>query len=91
MAFIYCNAETLILEKATFKECVERKEAKKVGRNVGALGYLECSALTQDGLYELFDFVIKVMLLPGFPPQPRSLTPSLKSFRNNSYNKCSIL
>ena len=52
-------------------------------------GFLECSAKTQNGLYELFDFVIKLMLAP--PPESKSATISLKSFKMSSYNKCSIL
>ena len=92
----HCPKAKLILvglkqDLRSHKECTERKIAKKIAKNVNASGYLECSAKTQEGLFELFDFVIKLMLLPGFPPQSRSLTPSLKSFKLNSYNRCSIL
>ena len=92
----HCPKAKLILvglkqDLRSHKECAERKIAKKIAKNVNASGYLECSAKTQEGLFELFDFVIKLMLLPGFPPQSRSLTPSLKSFKLNSYNRCSIL
>ena len=71
------------------KRCIDGKKAKKMAKNINASGYLECSAKNQNGLYELFDFVIKLMLAP--PPESKSATISLKSFKMSSSNKCSIL
>ena len=48
------------------KKCIPKKSIKKVAKKIHASSYLECSAKTQDGLYELFDFAIKLMLVKNF-------------------------
>ena len=78
------------LRNSTPRKCVDGNIAKKMIKNINAAGYLEFSAKTQMGLCELFDFVIKLMLLPPVP-ESKSLTPSLKSFKLKPYNKCSLL
>ena len=78
------------LRNSNPRKCLDSKIAKKIFKNIDAAGYLECSAKTQNGLYELFDFVIKLMLSPP-APESKSLTPSLKSFKLKPYNKCSLL
>ena len=49
------------------KKCIPRKMIKKVAKNINVAGFLECSAKTQDGLYNLFDFVIKLLLTKNNP------------------------
>jgi GTPase SAR1 family protein len=46
------------------ENCVSRSDGEKTAKRIMASGYLECSAKTQDGLYDVFDMAIKVMLIP---------------------------
>ena len=48
-----------------------------MAKDVGAVKYLECSALTQKGLKTVFDEPIRAVLCPAPKPKPR--------------RKCSIL
>ncbi len=42
---------------------VSVKNAQKVAKQISGGRYVECSAKTQEGIYDLFDFVLKCMLL----------------------------
>ena len=45
------------------KTCIDAKEAKQVAKRINADGYVECSAMTQDGLYEVFDLAIRMIFI----------------------------
>ena len=49
--------------RASKKDCIDVKEARKVAKRINADGYVECSAMSQDGLFEVFDFAIKIMFV----------------------------
>jgi len=47
---------------------VRRADGQALAKDLGLEGYMECSALTQEGLKEVFDEVIRI----GLRPKPRS-------------------
>ena len=57
---------------------VNFEEGIEMGKNIQAVKYLECSALTQKGLKNVFDEAIRVVLCPPKPTGKKA-------------KKCSIL
>lgn len=53
----------LDLRKSTSSEFVSKEEGESLKSELGGLKYVECSALTQNGLKQVFDEAIKVVLV----------------------------
>jgi len=52
------------------QEPVTEEQARKMQRDIGALEYVECSAITRENLKEVFDEAIKAILLAP-EPEPK--------------------
>jgi len=61
----HCRKTVRTLRKEG-KQMVSRAAAQDLAKDLGLEGYMECSALTQLGLMEVFDEVIRI----GFRPKP---------------------
>jgi len=64
----YCQKTARMLKKKGL-EIVSRESAEAFAKDHGLEGYVECSALTQEGLKEVFEKVIRIGLTPK--PLPR--------------------
>ena len=63
-------------------QVVNSEEGQKIAKEVGAQYYSECSAKSQEGLKETFNFVIECVLDPKSPDQ---------SSEKKKTGKCSLL
>ncbi|KAK6964628.1 ras-related protein ced-10 [Biomphalaria glabrata] len=54
------------------KKIVSRSEGKKISKSIKAFKYLECSALTQEGLKEVFDEAVKAFLYKKAEQKPNN-------------------
>ncbi|KAF5213391.1 Rho GTPase protein rac1 [Clavispora lusitaniae] len=80
---------------------ITEQQGKKLAKEVGAVDYVECSAATQQGIQELFNYAIKAVLNPpheqheAAAPAPNTsekTTQSAKPKRKvKRAKKCSIL
>lgn len=58
------------------QNAVDSEEARALASEIGAVEYIECSALTQQGLKSVFDTAIRTVLAPRYEPPPRLKQPS---------------
>jgi Ras family protein A len=65
----------------TSQKPVTREQGEAMRRKIGALKYMECSALTNEGVREVFEAATRAALLP------RSKTKRLRAFRLFGRNK----
>ncbi|XP_055865517.1 ras-related protein ced-10-like isoform X1 [Biomphalaria glabrata] len=54
------------------KKIVSRSEGEKISKSIKAVKYLECSALTQEGLKEVFDEAVKAFLYKKTKQKPNN-------------------
>jgi len=66
------KAAMLETMKAAGEEPVSVEVAVQMQKEIGAIKYLECSALTQEGLVNVFEEAVRVVL---YPPHPSELEP----------------
>jgi len=64
------DPETVEKIKAQGLKPVETAEGEALAKEIGAIRYMECSALTQKGLKNVFDEAIKAILRPKTKAQP---------------------
>lgn len=60
-----------------------------MAKDVGAVKYLECSALTQKGLKTVFDEAIRAVLCP--PPKPKKVRPCRLLWKRSSNSNFRLL
>jgi small GTP-binding protein len=58
------KAEAIQSLKDNNQEPISTKRGEELAKKIGASRYLECSALTQDGLAKVFEEAVKVILFP---------------------------
>jgi len=64
------NAELKEQLKKENKAPISKEEGERLAACIGAHKYLECSAITQVGLQQLFEEVVKIILYPKPAPTP---------------------
>jgi len=52
------------------QEPITNEQGKMLAQKIGAKKYLECSALTQEGLSRVFEEAVRVILFPGKDDEP---------------------
>jgi len=59
--------------KENSQEPISKQKGEELAKKIGAKRYLECSALTQEGLARVFEDAVKVILFPGkeSPEEPQ--------------------
>jgi len=72
------NSEILRTLAVNGRKPVSEEDAVAVSKQIGALGYVECSAMTQDGLTTVFDEAIRAAL-------------AFQGKKNKKQKKCVIL
>jgi len=55
------------------RKMIEAKDGKNMADELGAVGYLECSARTGDGIQGVFDQAIRAVLAPQRPNKRRTI------------------
>ena len=64
---------------------ITKEQGSKVAKKIGANAYLECSALTQEGLQDVF----KEAIIIALNPSENSITPSTKD--KSSRRSCRLM
>jgi len=73
----------------TGEEPITAEMGEQMMQEIGACKYLECSALTQEGLATVFDEATRVVLSPPAPPKEENKVkePKQQSFLGKLFNK----
>jgi len=83
------NATAIASLTSANEEPIATEMGEQMKQEIGALRYLECSALTQEGLARVFDEAVRLAL---DPPSPDKLmkTPSAPRMSGSSKEKCTL-
>ncbi len=65
------DKETLAQLTQQGKSPFKKETGEKLATKIGAVKYMECSALTQKGLRPLFEDAVKIVLMPNATPKPK--------------------
>ena len=60
--------------QADGKSAISKKQGIKLSKKIGAVKYMECSALTQDGLKDVFSEAVRAVIAPIPSKTKRSCT-----------------
>jgi small GTP-binding protein len=64
---------------------ISTQEGSKMAKEIGAAAFVECSAMTQRGLQEVFEVAIRLVL---HPPQPKKETIFERTLHKKNKKKC---
>jgi len=62
--------DAIQLLKENNQEAISTEQGRELAQKIGAKRYLECSALTQEGLAKVFEEAVKVILFPNKEEEP---------------------
>jgi GTPase SAR1 family protein len=63
------DPETIAKLRQKHMAPISFQQSMQMCKDIGAVKYLECSALTQNGLKNVFDEAIRAVLCPAAPPK----------------------
>lgn len=65
------DRETITQLQQQSKTPFKKEAGEKLASRIGAVKYMECSALTQKGLKQIFEEAVRVVLSPNAGPKPK--------------------
>ena len=63
--------QTLEMLKEKGQTPIEHSYGVELAKSLGAVKYVECSALSQEGLSQVFEEAVRAAVLPPLPPKKR--------------------
>jgi len=79
--------DAIQLLKENNQEAISTEQGRELAQKIGAKRYLECSALTQEGLAKVFEEAVKVILFPNKEEEPAASSEKKSSKKKSKEDK----